>query len=136
MPKQKAKKQRKNFTLIPFLHNKKTSGQRAADTITKFAGTWTFFFVIIALIIVWIILNIVAIEQQWDPYPYILLNFVISIITALLAPLILMSQKRSSERDHRYMRYDYKLNRKAEEEIRDMQKDLDEIKELIKDKGK
>lgn len=120
--------------IIPFFHYKKTAGQKAADAATKFAGSWTYFFLLIAFILVWLGVNVIAIEQQWDPYPFILLNFVISCVALLQAPLILMSQKRTTDQDRKYMKYDFEINKKAENEIRDMQKDLEEIKRLIKNK--
>lgn len=73
---------------------------------------------------------------MWDPYPFILLNFVLSTLAAIQAPIILMSQNREAERDRITFRYDYQVNRKAEREIANMQRDLNEIKNLIKKKRK
>jgi uncharacterized membrane protein len=72
--------------------------------------------------------------KKWDPYPFILLNFVLSTLAALQAPVILMSQNRAAERDRVNAKYDYQVNRKAEREIQNMQKDLEEIKDLLKKK--
>jgi len=74
----------------------------------------------------------VAFVQKWDPYPFILLNLTLSCIAAIQAPLILMSQNRTTERDRIKAERDYLVNRKAEREVEDMQRDLDEIKKMIK----
>lgn len=70
--------------------------------------------------------------SSWDPYPFILLNLILSTLAAVQAPVILMSQNRSAQRDRLHAKYDYDVNRKAEREIQNMQRDLDEIKKLIK----
>jgi len=76
-------------------------------------------------VIIWMLSNVYAWIHQWDPYPFILLNSVLAIINAILAPIILMSQNRQEKRDRLRLDYDYELNKKAEREIR-------EIKELLK----
>ena len=73
---------------------------------------------------------------RWDPYPFILLNLFLSCLATFQAPIILMSQNRQTERDRATAKYDYAVNRKAEREIQDMQKDLDEIKRMIRKLGK
>lgn len=114
----------------PAYRTRLTLGQKAADKLTRFAGSWLFITIVIFFISVWIYTNIVI--YKWDPYPFILLNFVLSCLAALQAPVILMSQNREAERDRINARYDYQVNRKAEREIQDMQRDLEEIKKLIK----
>lgn len=109
-----------------------TRGQRAADAVTKFCGSWSFIGLFFFIMFVWILLNVLMMKYQWDPYPFILLNFVLSCLAAVQAPIILMSQNRVTERDRITARYDYLVNRKAEREIQNMQRDLDEIKLLIK----
>ena len=117
----------------PILKRKKlTHGQRAADKLTEICGSWMFIFGVLIYILVWTLLNVVAFVQHWDPWPFIILNLTLSGIAALQAPIILMSQNRSTERDRTRAEYDYTTNRKAEREIEDMQRDLEEIKKLIR----
>ena len=107
-------------------------GQRAADRLTKFCGSWSFLIFLFVFIAIWMGLNLYAYFYSWDPYPFILLNFVLSCLAGVQAPIILMSQNRTSERDHNKAERDYAINRKAEREIENMQQDLDDIKMLIK----
>lgn len=117
----------------PVLKRELTFGQKASDKLTGFAGSWSFIFTLLVLMAVWMLINLyAAITKIWDPYPFILLNFVLSTLAAIQAPIILMSQNRSTERDRINFKYDYQVNRKAEREIANMQKDLEEIKKLIK----
>ena len=120
----------------PALKRKKSIGNRASDALTKFVGSWTFILLICALIIVWIGLNLLGFMFHWDPWPFIILNLVLSCLAALQAPIILMSQNRAGERDRATAKYDYQVNRKAEREIANMQEDLEEIKRLIRKKKK
>jgi len=108
--------------------------QKSADFLTKMAGSWAFIIGLLVLMVVWMTLNVWLVStNKWDPYPFILLNFVLSTLAAIQAPIILMSQNRQAERDRLEAKYDYKVNQKAEAEIEDMQTDLDEIKIMIKD---
>jgi uncharacterized membrane protein len=109
-----------------------TIGQRASDLVTRWAGSWTFILSLLVLLVIWMILNVFMWIRHWDPYPFILLNFVLSTLAAVQAPIILMSQNRAAERDRINAKYDYQVNRKAEREIQNMQKDLDEIKAMIR----
>jgi uncharacterized membrane protein len=111
---------------------KRTLSQQYTDLLASAMGSWAFLIVFILLIMVWITVNILMVEYKWDPYPFILLNLALSSISALQAPIILMSQNRQAERDRINARYDYLVDRKAEREIRDMQKDLEEIKDMIR----
>ena len=112
-------------------------GQKAADGIAKWGGSWIFVLSLIAILIIWMIFNTALILLGvWDPYPFILLNLVLSCLAAFQAPIILMSQNRSAERDRKRSEYDYAINRKAEREIEDIQRDLEEIKKLIKKRNK
>jgi len=114
-------------------HHKLTIGQHAADNLTYWAGSWTFILSLILILIVWIALNVYALTiLHWDPYPFILLNLVLSCLAAFQAPVILMSQNRAAERDRLKAQRDYDVNRKAEKEIANVQTDLDEIKRMIK----
>jgi len=111
---------------------KLTLGQNAADKLTYYAGTWGFIIGLFVFLGIWIIINFYAYMLRWDPYPFILLNLMLSCLAAVQAPVILMSQNRQTEKDHRRFEYDYSVNRKAEREIANMQKDLEIIKELIR----
>lgn len=115
----------------PNLKTPATLGQRAADKITKYAGSWAFIIGFIIFLIAWMTINVHAWIQTWDPYPFILLNLVLSCIAALQAPIILMSQNRENERDRQRATYDYAVNRKAEREIKDIQKQLDRIERYL-----
>jgi uncharacterized membrane protein len=97
-----------------------TFGQRAADKITILVGSWQFIFGVVVFIIIWVGLNIYAWIENWDPYPFILLNLILSCMSAIQTPLILMSQNREEHKDRLRMEYDYKINKKAEKEIREI----------------
>jgi len=115
---------------------KLTFSQKAADWITLFVGSWTFIIGLSIFMAIWMAVNGMAFVYHWDPYPFILLNFVLSCLAAMQAPIILMSQNRQSEIDRIKSEYDYQVNIKAEKEIQDMQKDLDQIKAMITDLNK
>ncbi len=109
----------------------RTLGQRAADTITHFGGSWHFIVLFFTFLLFWIGLNAYAAINKWDPYPFILLNLILSCLAAIQAPIILMSQNRESQRDRLRAEYDYKVNKLAEREIRELRKDVSEIKEFL-----
>ncbi|HBJ19526.1 MAG TPA: hypothetical protein DDY70_07340 [Clostridiales bacterium] len=99
---------------------KYTLGQRAADSIAKFAGSWAFIFSFTGVLIVWMIVNAILAARAFDPYPFILLNLVLSCVAAIQAPLIMMSQNRQEEKDRRRAENDYKVNLKTEIMIEDL----------------
>lgn len=99
---------------------KYTLGQRAADTIAKFAGSWAFIFSFTGVLVLWMIVNIGLDLNAFDPYPFILLNLVLSCVAAIQAPLIMMSQNRQEEKDRRRAENDYKVNLKTEIMIEDL----------------
>ena len=109
-------------------------GERAADKITKVAGSWTFIISFLLLLVVWMVLNVKAWIGEWDPYPFILLNLVLSCLAAIQAPIILMSQNRQSEKDRKKLEYDYQVNRKSEREIEKILKRLDNIDRKLSNK--
>jgi len=109
-----------------------TFGQKAADVLTRAAGSWSFLIILSLFLSLWIGLNSVAIFMLWDPYPFILLNLLLSSLAAYQAPIILMSQGRNEDRDRVKSERDHAVNRKAEREIQDMQADLEEIKTMIR----
>lgn len=99
---------------------KYTLGQRAADTIAKFAGSWAFIFSFAGVLILWMVVNAILATKAFDPYPFILLNLVLSCVAAIQAPLIMMSQNRQEEKDRNRAENDYKVNLKTEIMIEDL----------------
>ena len=99
---------------------KYTFGQRAADTIAKFAGSWAFIFSFAGVLVLWMVVNAILATKAFDPYPFILLNLVLSCVAAIQAPLIMMSQNRQEEKDRRRAENDYKVNLKTEIMIEDL----------------
>ena len=97
---------------------KYTLGQRAADTIAKFAGSWAFIFSFTGGL--WMVINTILASKAFDAYPFILLNLVLSCVAAIQAPLIMMSQNRQEEKDRRRAENDYKVNLKTEIMIEDL----------------
>jgi uncharacterized membrane protein len=109
------------------MREKLTFGQRLADNIAKFGGSWTFIISFGVVILGWITLNIVALRRPFDPYPFILLNLVLSCLAALQAPVIMMSQNRQAQKDRFQAESDYRTNLKAELEIRLLHEKLDHL---------
>lgn len=99
---------------------KYTLGQRAADTIAKFAGSWAFIFSFAGVLVLWMVVNAILATKAFDPYPFILLNLVLSCVAAIQAPLIMMSQNRQEEKDRNRAENDYKVNLKTEIMIEDL----------------
>lgn len=95
-------------------------GQKAADGIAKFAGSWAFIFTFVGVLIAWMVINIILATNAFDSYPFILLNLVLSCVAAIQAPLIMMSQNRQEEKDRRRAENDYKVNLKTEIMIEDL----------------
>lgn len=106
---------------------KYTAGQRAADKIAKFAGSWAFIFSFTAVLIIWMVGNVILAKRAFDPYPFILLNLVLSCVAAIQAPLIMMSQNRQEEKDRRRAENDYKVNLKTEIMIEDIHDKMNKI---------
>jgi uncharacterized membrane protein len=110
----------------------RTLGQKLADWLTRASGSWTFITGFLLFLVLWMLINTYFILFTiWDPYPFILLNLVLSCLAAIQAPIILMSQNREMEREHAKSERDYYINRKAEREIKIVQKELVEIKEIV-----
>jgi len=99
---------------------KYTLGQRAADAIAKFAGSWAFIFSFTSVLLLWMVVNTILAADAFDPFPFILLNLVLSCVAAIQAPLIMMSQNRQEEKDRRRAENDYKVNLKTEIMIEDL----------------
>jgi len=102
-----------------------TFGQRAADKIATFGGSWTFIISFFSILTVWIVFNVYALHNKgFDPYPFILLNLILSCLASIQAPIIMMSQNRQEEKDRERAEWDLKINEKAEAEIREISKKL------------
>lgn len=109
-----------------------TLGQRAADAVATFGGSWTFIGIFAAILIVWVVLNtfiLVNVNKVFDPYPYILLNLFLSMLASIQAPIILMSQNRQSEKDRLNAEHDYEVNLKAELEIMLLHEKMDTLRQ-------
>jgi uncharacterized membrane protein len=106
-----------------------TAGQRIADTVASNMGSWRFIIIQSAILLVWIILNVTAYVQQWDPYPFILLNLALSFQAAYAAPFIMMSQNRQQDIDRKAAETDYQINVKAELEIELLHQKIDKLRE-------
>ncbi|WP_037458620.1 DUF1003 domain-containing protein [Sphingobacterium paucimobilis] len=101
-------------------------GQRISDRVAQFGGSWRFIIIFIVILLVWIAFNTLALKgEQFDPYPFILMNLVLSCVAALQAPIIMMSQNRQEEKDRMRGENDYLVNLKAELEIRSLHQKID-----------
>lgn len=108
-----------------------TLGDRLADRIASFGGSWTFIIIFTAAVAVWIVLNVVLLTrwgETFDPYPFILLNLFLSLVAAIQAPIIMMSQNRQAAKDRLQAAHDYEVNLKAEIEIMALHEKLDEMR--------
>ncbi|MFZ2097898.1 MAG: DUF1003 domain-containing protein [Anaerolineales bacterium] len=105
-----------------------TVGERISDRLTTFAGSWKFISIFMVIVFIWMGVNsIVLILKPFDPYPFILLNLVLSCLAAIQAPVILMSQNRQASRDRLQAEYDYRVNLKAELEVRQLHEKMDHL---------
>jgi uncharacterized membrane protein len=110
-----------------------TIGQRLADKVAAFGGSWTFISIFAIILVIWILLNsfvLIRYNESFDPYPYILLNLFLSMLAAIQAPIILMSQNRQAYKDRLSAEHDYEVNLKAELEIMTLHEKID----LLRDK--
>ena len=108
-----------------------TLRDRLSDQVARFGGSWTFIIIFIGVLIAWVILNTMAFPhyvQAFDPYPFIFLNLILSMVAALQAPIILMSQNRQAMRDRLAAGLDYEINLKAEIEIMALHDKLDQLR--------
>jgi uncharacterized membrane protein len=115
------------------ISEKMTFGQRLADKVAGFGGSWTFISIFAVVLFIWILLNsfvLITYNKSFDPYPYILLNLFLSMLAAIQAPIILMSQNRQAYKDRLSAEHDYEVNLKAEIEIMALHEKID----LLRDK--
>ncbi|OGD22595.1 MAG: hypothetical protein A2W03_02270 [Candidatus Aminicenantes bacterium RBG_16_63_16] len=107
---------------------KRTFGQRLADRLATFGGSWKFIVIFMSILFGWIALNtLVLITRRFDPFPFILLNLILSCLAALQAPVIMMSQNRQEAKDRLRAQHDYQINLKAEIEIRSLHEKIDHL---------
>ena len=113
-------------------HNQQniSQGQKIADNIAKFGGSWYFIVIFVILLIIWMLYNLFS-KNSIDPYPFILLNLILSCLSALQAPIIMMSQNRQEQIDRQRSENDYKVNLKTEIIIQDLHNKLDQILEEL-----
>lgn len=111
-----------------------TFGQRLADKVASFGGSWTFISIFGAVMVIWILLNSYLLlrfgSEAFDPYPYILLNLFLSMLAAIQAPIILMSQNRQAYKDRLSAEHDYEVNLKSELEIMTLHEKMDSLREV------
>lgn len=110
-----------------------TKGQRAADAVARFGGSWTFIGIFATVMVLWVLLNsyiLIRYNSSFDPYPYILLNLFLSMLASIQAPIILMSQNRHAEKDRLDAEHDYEVNLKAELDIMLLHDKMDLLREV------
>jgi uncharacterized membrane protein len=109
-----------------------TFGQKLADKVATFGGSWTFILIFAVVLVIWVLLNsfvLITYDESFDPYPYILLNLFLSMLAAIQAPVILMSQNRQAYKDRLSAEHDYEVNLKAELEIMALHEKIDLLRE-------
>jgi len=112
-----------------------TTGERIADSVARFGGSWSFIITFAVILIVYSGVNVVLGKSAWDPYPFILLNLFLSMLAAIQAPVIMMSQNRQDKKDRVRGELDYDVNRRAESEIQGLARKLNLLDEKIDDVG-
>ena len=109
-----------------------TFGQRMADKVAMFGGSWVFITIFAVIMVTWVFLNsfiLIKLDKSFDPYPYILLNLFLSMLAAIQAPIILMSQNRQASKDRLTAEHDYEVNLKSELEIMTLHEKIDLLRE-------
>ena len=106
-----------------------TFGQRASDKLAEFAGSWIFIIAFTLFLLIWVLINVYFLKNPFDPYPFIMLNLVLSCVAAIQAPLIMMSQKRQEQKDRERAENDFKVNLKCEIILENLHRKLDELLE-------
>ncbi len=112
-----------------------TLGERIADSVARFGGSWTFIISFGIVLLIYTGINIALSKRAWDPYPFILLNLFLSMLAAIQAPVIMMSQNRQDTKDRLRGELDYEVNRRAESEIQALSRKLNLLDEKIDDVG-
>jgi uncharacterized membrane protein len=110
-----------------------TPGQRIADSVAQFGGSWTFIISFLVLLVIYSLINVWLGKSAWDPYPFILLNLILSMMAAIQAPVIMMSQNRQDTRDRLRGELDYDVNRRSEAEIKALSQKLHTLSDKVVD---
>jgi len=124
---------RANRSPNAIIEEEETFGERVADTVAGFGGSWTFIITFLSGLIVYSAINIVLDKRAWDPYPFILLNLILSMLAAIQAPVIMMSQNRQDKKDRLRSELDFDVNRRAEAEIQNLGRKLNLMHDKIGD---
>jgi len=132
---QRLVRQRTSRTPNEIIEEEATFGERTADSVARFGGSWTFVVLFLLSMSVYALVNIRLGGRAWDPYPFILLNLFLSLLAAIQAPVILMSQNRTDTKDRLRSELDFTINRRAEAEIQDLSRKLDLLDQRIGDIG-
>ncbi len=110
------------------IDNKLTFGERLSDKLAEFGGSWTFIVIFGSFLLIWMLINVLVLSlHPFDPYPFILLNLILSCLAAIQAPIIMMSQNRQEDKDRLRAQHDYQVNLKAEIEIRQINDKIDHL---------
>jgi uncharacterized membrane protein len=115
------------------IEEKYTFGERIADVVASFGGSWTFIIVFGVVLVLWTAANVLLRARAWDPYPFILLNLFLSMLAALQAPVIMMSQNRQDKKDRLRSELDFDVNRRAESEIQNLSRKLNLMTDQLGD---
>jgi len=115
------------------IEEKETAGERVADTVARFGGSWAFIIVFTVVLALYSAANVALGTQAWDPYPFILLNLFLSMLAAIQAPVIMMSQNRQDKKDRLRSEMDFDVNRRAETEIQGLAQKLNRLDDKIDD---
>jgi len=117
------------------IEEQSTTGERVADSVARFGGSWTFIIAFSVWIVVYTFINVLLAQKAWDPYPFILLNLFLSMLAAIQAPIIMMSQNRQDTKDRLRSELDFEVNRRAESEIQGLAKKLHLLDDKMDDLG-
>jgi CRP/FNR family cyclic AMP-dependent transcriptional regulator len=115
------------------IEEKYTFGEHVADGVASFGGSWTFIIVFGIVLVIWTALNVALRNRAWDPYPFILLNLFLSMLAAIQAPVIMMSQNRQDKKDRLRSELDFDVNRRAEAEIQNLSRKLNLVTDKLGD---
>src|ERR1700729_1486605 len=124
---------RANRNANEVIEEESTLGERIADTVAGFGGSWTFILIFLSALVIYTAVNIMLQHKAWDPYPFILLNLFLSMLAAIQAPVIMMSQNRQDKKDRLRSELDFDVNRRAEAEIQQLSRKLSQLDEKIDD---
>jgi len=130
---QRLVRSRANRNLNQLIEERSTLGQRIADAVARFGGSWSFIILFAVVLVVYSGVNVKLANRAWDPYPFILLNLFLSMLAAIQAPVIMMSQNRQDERDRLRSELDFEVNKRAESEIQSLSHQLSLLMDKVAD---